>query len=56
MLQSAFAARAACGDLVVPVSSAAANAGLTIMANAVRVGGHILERLGRPQPSHVLKE
>ena len=54
MLQSAFAARAACGDLVVPVSSAAANAGLTI--NAVRVGDHILERLGQPQPSHVLKE
>ena len=38
------------------VSSAAVNPGLTIMANALRVGDHILERLGQAQPSHVLKE
>lgn len=37
-------------------SSAAVNPGLTIMANALRVGDHILERLGQLQPSHVLKE
>ena len=38
------------------VSSAAVNPGLTIMANALRVGDHILERLGQLQPSQVLKE
>jgi choline dehydrogenase-like flavoprotein len=36
-------------------SSAAVNPALTIMANALRVGDHILERLGQLQPSHVLK-
>jgi choline dehydrogenase-like flavoprotein len=38
------------------VSSSAVNPALTIMANALRVGDHILERLGQLQPSQALKE
>jgi choline dehydrogenase-like flavoprotein len=38
------------------VSSSAVNPALTIMANALRVGDHILERLGQLQPGQALKE
>jgi choline dehydrogenase-like flavoprotein len=37
-------------------SSSAVNPALTAMANALRVGDHLLERLGAPAPSRALEE